>query len=251
MFASLSDQTRVEFLERLTKYGLADHREKLLAVATPALSLSYGDSLADAPLGVSRTGGPPDLVDPADWKQNGQFWIFYFQLNLADISNPERFGLPGGGLLSVYSSSQIHADEIRLVHRNDLESLRKGEQPALDLYCDADLGDGNTPVCHQPPLTITIQEAVALPSWPPAPIYDSDELDEAYFELRQSYAGDIADIAPNYESDSPDETEGCRCLFNLHTGRYFQFGDCGSQAIFVRVADGQLDLRHTVSQYNE
>lgn len=247
----LTEDALSQFTERVAGHGLSDFRDELLALAKPQLSLSFAEPVTEHEMGISRIGGPPDVGEDSDWKRDDQYWVFYFQLNLADIRQPDRFGLPESGLLSVYSDSQILADEVRLVHNQDIASLRSSDRPDLSHYLDADLGPENTPVCQQSPFRMSVRDAVALPTYALDSIHDSDSLDDAYFELRESYAGDIGILSPSYDSYSLDEPQGYQCLFNLYTGKYFQFGDCGNQAILVRSIDGKLDLSQTISEYNE
>ncbi|MCA9614302.1 MAG: DUF1963 domain-containing protein, partial [Myxococcales bacterium] len=100
----------------LADYDLADHAERILALARPCVALRNANARLAA-AGRTRLGGQPDLPEGLAWPESPEGpMTFLAQIDLAAVAAPD---LPREGLLSFFfDRSDFHegADVCRVLH---------------------------------------------------------------------------------------------------------------------------------------
>lgn len=93
---------------RAREAGLARHARAIAAAARPAARLDRVLAPMPTALGTSRLGGAPDLPPATPWPTcRGEPMAFLAQVELGDVPEDVRGGLPATGLLSFF----MHIEE--------------------------------------------------------------------------------------------------------------------------------------------
>jgi predicted DNA-binding protein (MmcQ/YjbR family) len=134
--------------ELIAFHGLEGRRPEIEGIARPAFLLrTERPDGPDLPLGRTKIGGEPDLLEGLEWPvyRDGKPLAFLAQVNLSDLpEGAERGGLPASGLLSFFSAwgwqveddadpqipdGEPAPDWTRILYREDLGALRRHPVP--------------------------------------------------------------------------------------------------------------------------
>lgn len=243
MATNLQQDSENLLREKIGQYGLESFEDDILSVARESIVLVVKEELSTILPGQSRIGGPPDLENESQWPSYS--WasttglgVFYFQLNLADLPLVAEQCLPAQGMLSVFTNSQILADEGCVLYLREPKSLKTQRMPDLNEFADGDLDEFNRPACYHHPRKITPRKTITLPGYMFEPDCIDDEHLDRYFELIDDLETDDENLGLMYSQvyqGLPEEDDASwYSLFNLHSNsKYFSFGDHGNTAISV------------------
>ncbi|MGL5858507.1 MAG: YwqG family protein [Angustibacter sp.] len=124
----------------VSEFGLDEYADRIVAAALPSARLvSQSAPAGDLPVGVSRLGGAPDLVDGTDWPVGADGPLsFIAQVDLAAVAACLPDGaLPSTGLLSFFYDAETQPGGLELDDRAgwavlftaDTGSLRRRPAP--------------------------------------------------------------------------------------------------------------------------
>lgn len=137
-----------QFVSYWSNGGFENLHDELCEMVLPGVSytgeLSEDDSI---PIGGSKLGGRPDLIDPTMWPRanSGDYLRFRVQLNLSEVAELGVVGeLPESGLLSFFYDTEFEdgnrdyyvwggdlseVDQWKVVYQEDLSTLHRVDFP--------------------------------------------------------------------------------------------------------------------------
>jgi len=185
----------------LEENGLADLGPAILRVAREAVRIESTVPDDYSLSGCSRFGGFPDLPDAVSFPKSddGRYWIFLAQLNLAELAGLNSY-LPRSGLLSFFADSTETLNARVLYYAGDFQALKTVRHEGGDemIWPGGDYTES--------PHRVEFRPYVSLPHEAPAGI-EGEDADDAYETCRHflEAGGHRLNGYPDTEFESPQE----------------------------------------------